>query len=441
MKILDVDSLVAEIETTQKMINDQQEQINQLASDVKTLYSLDRSFQGQGAEAIKSFFQECHAPFLVAYDHFLAKFRRAVSGVNDAYPAVEPEKSGFVSETFLQNEMKKGLNDLKHNTMEMTDEVNALFDKVQDIISLPKIRDDDVIIGIQSAKEQVEDTIEDLYKFDEEQTKELEEIETDLEILMKYVKDLQSMFTSEKLSIGNFNIHQLHKTESYKNMQKKMDEIDWTAIPITSTPSILFDATAPVSSYGNAFGTVSEGIALTETAYKVGRYGVSITRTGNNFIVKNGHHIGIPGGNYHKNYINSQVKRSNNLAVAKYVHPTAAVKNAFKSKLGVIGIGITAGENAYENIETNASTSKVIGDAAVDVGIGAVSLAGGAVAVAAAGTIGLPIVGAAAIGFGASVAVSYLIEGLKFGKNQKTLSKGLKDSVQHGVKTVAGWFK
>lgn len=44
--------------------------------------------------------------------------------------------------------------------------------------------------------------------------------------------------------------------------------------------------------------------------------------------------IGIPGENYHRNYINSQVKRSNNLEVAKYVHPSAAVKNAFKSRLG-----------------------------------------------------------------------------------------------------------
>ncbi|MDQ0221244.1 hypothetical protein ELQ35_20890 [Peribacillus cavernae] len=441
MKILDVDSLIAELEVSLKMIDDQQERIKQIASDVKDIYSLDESFQGEGAKAIKSFYQEGHAPFLVAYDHFLAKFRRAVNGINDAYPAVEPEQKGFVRESFLQNDVQNSLKDLKGNTMEMTDEVNALVDKVQDIISLPKIRDDDVLKGINSAQERVEDTIEDLQKFDEEETKELADIENELDILAKYVKDLESMFKSGTMSVSNFNINQLQKTESYQNMQKKMDEIDWTAIPVTSTPSILFDATAPVSSYGNTFGTLAEGVALTETAYKVGRYGVNITRVGDKYIVKNGKYMDIKGKDFHRSYINSQVKAGNNLEIAKHVHPAAAVKDAFKSKLGFLGIGITAGENAYKNIESNASTSRVIGDTAVDVGLGAVSLASGALLVSAAASFGAPLIGAAVIGFGFSIAASYVIDGIKFGKNEKNLSQGLKDDVQKGIKTVAGWFK
>ncbi|MDQ0221249.1 hypothetical protein ELQ35_20870 [Peribacillus cavernae] len=239
----------------------------------------------------------------------------------------------------------------------------------------------------------------------------------------------------------NFNINQLQNTESYQNMQKKKDEIDWTAIPVTSTPSILFDATAPVSSYGNSFGTLAEGVALTETAYKVGRYGVNIRKKGDTFLVKNGEYIYIEGKKFHKNHINSQVKLGNDLQVAKYVHPAAAVKDAFKSKIGLLGIGITAGENVYQNIESNASASRVIGDAAVDVGLGAVSLAGGAIAVATAGAVGAPIIAAASVGFGISVIASYLLEGVKFGKKEKSLSEELKDGVQKGVKTVAGWFK
>ncbi|MED4403975.1 hypothetical protein ABET41_15040 [Metabacillus fastidiosus] len=33
------------------------------------------------------------------------------------------------------------------------------------------------------------------------------------------------------------------------------------------------------------------------------------------------------------------------------------------------------------------------------------------------------------------------IEGIKVGKNEKNLSETLKDGVQKGIKTVAGWFK
>ncbi|MGG3805947.1 ribonuclease YeeF family protein [Metabacillus fastidiosus] len=441
MKILDVDVLTTGLNVSNKMVDDQQEQINSIAKDLKSFLSLDESFQGKGAEAIKSFYQECHVPFLSYYDQFLVNFRRALSSVEEAYPAVEPEKNGYIHESFLENDLSQGLNNIKNKTIEMTDEVNDIVDKVDDIVSLPKISDDEVIKGIQYSKKKIDNMVTKLHKFDTEQTKVLQEIENELFTLVNYVKEIESMFKSGDISVDNFNIKKFQQSKSYHDLQTEMDKIDWTAVPISSTPSILFDTTAPVSSYGNTFGTVAEAHALTETASKVYKHKVGIHKSKDGYRVQNGKYIGIKRENYPKSWIDSQLKLGNNPEIAKHVRPSAAVSSAFKSKMGAVGIGITATENAVKNIQSNASTSKVVGDAVVDVGLGAVSLAGGAVVVSTAVALGAPIVAAAAVGFAVSLGAAYVIEGIKVGKNEKNLSETLKDGVQKGIKTVAGWFK
>lgn len=186
---------------------------------------------------------------------------------------------------------------------------------------------------------------------------------------------------------------------------------------------------------------MSEGVALTETAYLVKRHNVGISKESWGFRVKNGRYIGIKGNTYHNAYINSQLKLGNTPEIATHVKPSAAIKSAFTSKIGIAGIAITAGENAYNNIQSNESTSKVVGDAVVDVGIGAVSLAAGAAIVSAVTLAGAPILAAAAAGFLLSTAIAYGTEGVKIGKDEKTLSDSLKDGVEKGINTVAGWFK
>ena len=83
--------------------------------------------------------------------------------------------------------------------------------------------------------------------------------------------------------------------------------------------------------------------------------------------------------------------------------------------------------------------SKIVGDAGVDVGIGAVSLAAGGMATAlVVGSLGAPVlVGAVAGVIGAGVVSS--ISNLEI--KGKSVSNHIKDGIQSGVKTIAGWFK
>jgi len=443
MKVLDVEPLVSGMEATVKGIDDQQEKITQLSKDVNDVISLGEAFEGKGAEAIKSFYQDCHVPFLLYYSEFLKKYRRVLKEADNAYPTVEPNKKGFVRESFLDGELKQGLRKVKNMTIYLADEVNTLTAKVDDIVNLPKLRDDHVIIGVEDSQQKIEKTIENLNTFDEEQTKALKEVEEELQLLIAYVKELESKFKGGKVSIDSFNSKQLEKMDSYRDMKKEMEKVDWTALSTPFGKHVVFDATAPFASIGATFGTVSEIQAFAETAYKVKKYGVGVEKYKGGFKVNNGKHLDMPGKDYKNSYIDSQVKLGNGhkLKIAEHVRPSVAVKGAFMSKLGIAGIVLSTGENIVNNVQSNASTEKIVGDAVVDAGLGAVSLAAGAVAISIVGMFGVPLVGVAAVGLGATFFTTYLTDGIKIGKDEKNLSDGLKDGVQKGIKTVAGWMK
>lgn len=145
---------------------------------------------------------------------------------------------------------------------------------------------------------------------------------------------------------------------------------------------------------------------------------------------------------YEQNFLfNHLIKKGHKPPIATYVHPGTGAVKALGSKAGWLGIAVQTVSNAVSNYNSNAETEKIVGDAIVDVGLGAVSLAtGGAVAALVVGA-GAPVIVGAAVAFGASMAVSYFLDGIKIGgETKKSISDYLKDGVGKGLKTIAGWL-
>ncbi|MBN8211041.1 hypothetical protein JI666_20070, partial [Bacillus sp. NTK071] len=140
---------------------------------------------------------------------------------------------------------------------------------------------------------------------------------------------------------------------------------------------------------------------------------------------------------YNSNYIKSQVKIGNaqKLRVSKFINVKSGTVSALKSKLGWIGIGIGTVDNIKKNVEDNESTSKIIGDAAVDVAIGAATLAVGGAAAAVAVGLGAPVLVGTAAAIIVSVGASLFLDGIKI--EDKTIGNHLKS----GIDSAAGWFK
>lgn len=129
---------------------------------------------------------------------------------------------------------------------------------------------------------------------------------------------------------------------------------------------------------------------------------------------------------YWEDDLKAKARQGNPPKVSSYVRPGASAVSALKSKAGWIGIGISTVENVVENVNNGEDATRIIGDAAVDVGIGAGTLVlGGVVAV--------------------SVGISVLLESVKI--NGKSITDHVKDAVnsiansaKNAVSTVAGWF-
>ena len=145
---------------------------------------------------------------------------------------------------------------------------------------------------------------------------------------------------------------------------------------------------------------------------------------------------------YDRNHVFQQVRRGKHgdkIPIADKVHPKAGAVSGLKTKAGWAGIAIDTGLNIKENIENEESTSRIIGDAGVDVGIGAVSLvAAGFTTAAFIGTLGVPVI----IGPVAGVVASSIISiSLNWEWKSGSISKKIKDGVHSTFNTVAGWFK
>ncbi|MBU5468211.1 LXG domain-containing protein [Virgibacillus sp. MSJ-26] len=64
MKSLDVENLQTGVNQTKSDIENLTEQLQTIEKSVLNFSSLDDELKGQGGEAIRSYYQDCHLPFL-----------------------------------------------------------------------------------------------------------------------------------------------------------------------------------------------------------------------------------------------------------------------------------------------------------------------------------------------------------------------------------------
>ena len=95
----------------------------------------------------------------------------------------------------MEGEIEQGLNRAKQVTEELTDEANNIMDQVSDIVSLPKLDDSEVHLGVHDAKRHRDETVEKLIEFDVSQTDALTTIQTDLMHMKTWITNIETMMT------------------------------------------------------------------------------------------------------------------------------------------------------------------------------------------------------------------------------------------------------
>jgi hypothetical protein len=176
--------------------------LDRLSSEMKAIHhaveglvQMEDQLKGAGGNAIRSFYQECHLPFLHYFQLFSEQFKQVLNQMEAALHSLEPDSSGYILETFLDGELEQGLTLIGKLTASLTDEANSIMDQVSDIVALPHLDDSGVQEGVISSKRKRDDTLNQLYEFDATQTYALNPIEQGLQMMDTWLTEMEGLFT------------------------------------------------------------------------------------------------------------------------------------------------------------------------------------------------------------------------------------------------------
>ncbi|EMR07335.1 hypothetical protein C772_00351 [Bhargavaea cecembensis DSE10] len=202
MKVLDVtlfrEGMQRNVETLMRL----EEEMQMIRAATEELISLQESLKGEGGDAIRAFYRDCHLPLLQYFVLFKSQFESILQQMDSALNALEPAADGHIRESFLESEIEAGLSEIATLTGSLTDEANAIMDSVSDIVGLPHLDDSEVQQGVQDAKKKRDQTVTDLHQFDASQTGALASVNDGIRKMELWITDLERMFNEGLTDVG-----------------------------------------------------------------------------------------------------------------------------------------------------------------------------------------------------------------------------------------------
>ncbi|GAB1769558.1 T7SS effector LXG polymorphic toxin [Priestia megaterium] len=203
MKTLDVDAFHENIQAILDSIKSQKEQTQGLISQVQAFSSLDDAFKGKGGEAIRSFYETGHASFLTLYHSLLTSYEARLTQITHALRSFEPSEDGYITQPFLQDTIPAHLNQTRNTTVSLVDQANAAIQKVSHLASVSALNDQGFLTEVEQAKNKADKTMNDLVRFDEQQTQSLSAIQDQLTSLNSLLSKVKAGFQNGSIQPGN----------------------------------------------------------------------------------------------------------------------------------------------------------------------------------------------------------------------------------------------
>jgi toxin YxiD len=223
MKTFDNKSIINGIQELQSQLTLQKNQLTNIYKAIQQFSESQDSFSGNGADAIRSFYQDVHIPFLTFYSLSLINFEKVLTSLKTASTQFEPDTSGFIHQPFLDNEIKNDLNKIENHTIDMIDETNRTLNSIKDIVSIPSISEQDFLGAIKQAEHKVTQTLEDLTSFDRNQTKDLDTVDHDIQLMKRYIYEIEGMFKNGKIEVENYSGTELNSSFHHRPFMSKLE--------------------------------------------------------------------------------------------------------------------------------------------------------------------------------------------------------------------------
>ncbi|MCZ8540665.1 T7SS effector LXG polymorphic toxin [Psychrobacillus psychrodurans] len=221
MKILDVDLFQDGLKRNIAMLDRLESEIEAIQRTVEGLVGMEDELKGEGGNAIRAFYAECHLPLLQYFLVSAAGYKQVLQQMENALYALEPDTSGHIVEQFLEGEVEQGLTTIAQLTENLTIESNSIMDQVSDIVALPHLNDSGVQESVLNAKRKRDDTVGRLQDFDATQTAALLPFEQDMDAMDTWIQNMEEMFNSNLTDI-DFQQNHWEKLTSRNRFQSDL---------------------------------------------------------------------------------------------------------------------------------------------------------------------------------------------------------------------------
>ncbi|MCM3089177.1 LXG domain-containing protein [Bhargavaea ginsengi] len=149
MKVLDVtlfrEGMQRNVETLMRL----EEEMQMIRAATEELLALQESLKGEGGDAIRAFYRDCHLPLLQYFGMFKSQFQTILQQMDSALNALEPATGGHIRESFLESEVESGLSEIATAFPESNPEVGVPGDFGVHPLTLANQTEGDVLPGCQ----------------------------------------------------------------------------------------------------------------------------------------------------------------------------------------------------------------------------------------------------------------------------------------------------
>lgn len=226
MKTLDVHALHEGIQHTIEKLDKQKQQLEKLEKSVEHLAGMKDALKGKGGDAIRTFYEECHKPFLLFFGMFIDEYKKVLKQTQHAISSVESDSHGMIAEAFLSHDARHGVKHAREVTEQLTDAVNRQTSAIDHIVSLPTVNDSFFRMETEQAERLISDTLNKLFQFDGQQTNALETAKSDFQTMKKYIDQLETMYTGPRIEITGYKSGSILKSQEEENINQTFGAIN-----------------------------------------------------------------------------------------------------------------------------------------------------------------------------------------------------------------------
>ncbi|MCY8995017.1 ribonuclease YeeF family protein [Bacillus inaquosorum] len=226
MKTLDVHALHEGIQHTIEKLDKQKQQLEKLEKSVEHLAGMKDALKGKGGDAIRTFYEECHKPFLLFFGMFIDEYKKVLKQTQHGISSVESDSHGMIAEAFLSHDARHGVKHAREVTEQLTDAVNRQTSAIDHIVSLPTVNDSFFRMETEQADRLITDTLHKLFQFDGQQTQALETAKSDFQTMKKYIDQLETMYTGPKIEITGYKSGSILKSQEEEKINQTFGAIN-----------------------------------------------------------------------------------------------------------------------------------------------------------------------------------------------------------------------